>query len=369
VIPSCFPATTPALEMTDKLGLLKSLLAQPDRKILVTAYSGIGDAILAGPILRTLNRLYPGRVIYPENPALSLYQSLHVADLDNIATVGRELRRIIDFTPEELLTVLERYQVGVIFNLRRDRVKFKQRYTALAETINDAGLVLTDICEFVPIEEQGSIHTFDLCLDYFARFGLQLDQHRFGWLRESVMPAQPETVQQQDIAFYLGAGQSIKRMTVAFWRQLIKRLHESTKMTASLICGVTEEERVQGRELSAFLSADGIRHQVISQLSLPELARVVATFRLVVSCDTFMVHLAEALGVRVVGIYCATQPKVYGPYHKRNLYTDSSFYSICQFRNQIGNCDGWDIGCAGTPCKSFVDPEEVLHHVLESTPH
>src|SRR5690348_32220 len=101
--------------MSDKLRRLKSLLAQPERKILVTAYSGIGDAILAGPILRTLNRLYPGRIIYPENPALSLYRSLRVADLDDIGTVGRELRRIIDFTPEELLALLDRYNVGVIF--------------------------------------------------------------------------------------------------------------------------------------------------------------------------------------------------------------------------------------------------------------
>jgi Glycosyltransferase family 9 (heptosyltransferase) len=352
--------------MSDRLTLLKSLLAQPERKILVTAYAGIGDAILAGPILRTLNRLYPGRIVYPENPALSLYQSLRVADLDNIATVGRELRRIVDFTPEELLELMKRYRIGVIFNLRRDRVKFQQKYTALAESINGAGLALTDICEFASVEQQSRIHTFDLWLDYFARLGLELDQHRFGWLGESVMPEQLPLAQPGKIAFYLGAGQPIKRMTVAFWRQLINRIHQHTKITANLICGVTEEEHAQGRELAALLSADGICHQLISQLSLPELARVVMDFRLVVSGDTFMVHLAEALGVRVVGIYCATNPQVYGPYHKQNLYAKSSFYSVCEFRNQIGNCDGWDIGCAGTPCKCYVNPEEVTRHVLHS---
>ena len=47
---------------------------------------------------------------------------------------------------------------------------------------------------------------------------------------------------------------------------------------------------------------------------LEELARVFAGARSVVGLDTGLTHLAAALGVRTVGIYCGSDPALTGLY-------------------------------------------------------
>ena len=60
--------------------------------------------------------------------------------------------------------------------------------------------------------------------------------------------------------------------------------------------------------------ADAIGGDVAPQTNLRELAALLASARLVVGADTGPLHLAAALGTRVVGLYGPTDPKRNGPY-------------------------------------------------------
>lgn len=345
---------------------LEADLHVPEGNVLVSTYAGLGDAIICGPLLRSLSRYYPGRILYVENPVIDLYKALEVEGLCEIGVVGRKLRRFVDFTSEDLVAELRHHNINVVFNLRRDRVKFKGRYEEVARAVNKAGVRLTDVCESVGISEQTEIHTFDLCANYFRTLGLLIEQHRFGWLREGARFGDLWEKPSAGIGFFIGAGHPVKRMTAGFWRALINQLHGHCEEPAFVMCGISEEERDAGAHLSSLLDEDDVRHELISGLSLLALANMVCGMRLVVSCDTFMVHLAEALGVRVVSVHCSTDSVVYGPYHRLNTTVQSSYYAICPLHNQIGNCDGWDVGCADTPCKNFVSVSEVADRAFEA---
>jgi ADP-heptose:LPS heptosyltransferase len=334
-------------------------------RILVCAYTGIGDALICGPILRSLNKHFPGRILYPANPALKLYRELNIENLDQIEPIAHQLRRLVDFPPKTLIDVLKHQRVEVIFNLRRDRVR-DGRYEKLAAHVNQAGVYLTDICEMVSPAEQTQLHVFDLLSHYFARLGMTVETYQRGWLRESIRLSSWTPGTRTGLCFYLGAGHTIKRMTSAFWLSLIETICSKSDLSLSLVFGTSDDEISQGHELSTRLTARRVPHRVISGVSLIELTRLVAGFDLIVSCDTFMVHLAEALGIDVVGIYCSTNPTVYGPYLKQNLFVKSSFYAECPLHNQLGNCDGWDAGCTDTPCKDFVRVEDAAFAILES---
>lgn len=68
------------------------------------------------------------------------------------------------------------------------------------------------------------------------------------------------------------------------------------------------------RERSARLSA-GLRAAVVPPaLSLDDLAGLLAGARIVVGVDTGLTHLAAALGIPTIGIYCATDPAATGIY-------------------------------------------------------
>lgn len=59
-----------------------------------------------------------------------------------------------------------------------------------------------------------------------------------------------------------------------------------------------------------------------AQLGLEELAQLLAGASLVVAVDSGPIHLADALGVPVLGLYAATSALTYGPYSQRNRCID-----------------------------------------------
>jgi ADP-heptose:LPS heptosyltransferase len=61
------------------------------------------------------------------------------------------------------------------------------------------------------------------------------------------------------------------------------------------------------------VSASGPANPPVVSLSIPALAALLAQARLVVAGDTGPLHLAAALGTRVVGLYGATDPERNGP--------------------------------------------------------
>jgi len=98
-----------------------------------------------------------------------------------------------------------------------------------------------------------------------------------------------------------GAGKPQKLWPLDRWRQLAKQLGDS----AVAVWGPGEKEL-----------ARGIGCEVAPPTSLRELASVLQDARLVIGGDTGPLHLADALGTPVVGLYGPTNPKRNGPYRQ-----------------------------------------------------
>ncbi len=338
-------------------------------KILILPYPGIGDAILHGPLLQELNREFPRRLLYPENPAFTLFQELGTAELDEITLVPRRIRRLLDWDEHLLLAELKRLDVKTVLNLRRDRVKFGSRYQRAADIVGRAGVAISDVCEAVSLTYQGSVHTSQLLTDYFRSMNVNVEPPHFGWLRTGCsLPAPAFPVPPAAIAYFVGASQETKRLPLDFWLKVIKRITALSGRPALVMGGASEEELVFGRRLSAGLAVGETPHELVVGRSLPELASIAGRVSLIVSCDTFMVHLAEAVGTPVIGIYCSTDPRMYGPFHSPD-YVDGKFRSVCPLRNTIGNCDGWDVGCPQMSCKAFVRDEALVTLAMQKLGH
>ena len=70
--------------------------------------------------------------------------------------------------------------------------------------------------------------------------------------------------------------------------------------------------------LRAALEQQG--EQVIAEtpdMTLPQLSRLIATAKCVIAVDSGPIHMADARGVPVIGLYAATSAVTYGPYNQR----------------------------------------------------
>jgi heptosyltransferase-1 len=95
------------------------------------------------------------------------------------------------------------------------------------------------------------------------------------------------------------AGRSEKEWPIESFKELAKRIGPK----ALVIWGPGERER-----------AAQIGAELAPPTNLRELARVLRDASIVIGGDTGPLHLAAALGTRVVGLYGPTNPKRNGPY-------------------------------------------------------
>lgn len=73
------------------------------------------------------------------------------------------------------------------------------------------------------------------------------------------------------------------------------------------------------------LALEGEGHAVLQEdatADLSALARLLAGARLVIAVDSGPIHLADVLGVPVIGLYAATSAVTYGPYSQRGRCID-----------------------------------------------
>ena len=87
-----------------------------------------------------------------------------------------------------------------------------------------------------------------------------------------------------------------------------------TKRKPASVGEILVQEFMEPMGLTQGALAEAMGAELAPPTNLRELARLLRDARLVIGGDTGPVHLAAALGTRVVGLYGPTNPKRNGPY-------------------------------------------------------
>ncbi|HTE52789.1 MAG TPA: glycosyltransferase family 9 protein [Kofleriaceae bacterium] len=344
--------------MTGPLSIDRAL--QSGGGLYCAAYTGLGDALLLGPILRELSRRYPGRVFYPENPVLALYRRLGVPGLVDVQGSDPGLRRLLDPLDPALLAFLERHRIAAVLNFRRDLLQHGDAYRRGAALLAARGLHVSDLCSGTRASHHQTRHVAELAAEYAEGLGVSAPASP-GWLREAA--GLPRSPARGPVVLYAGAGQVHKRLGPAFWIRLAGLLHPHAAGRLVVLAGVTEPERRDGQAISDALRAAEVDHQLLVALDLFDVTTVLARAAVAVSCDTYLVHLCSALDVPLVGLYPATSAVMYGPHHPLAVSLSSPYYRRCPSRNAMGNCDAWEHGCDDTPCHDELSADDTAAHV------
>lgn len=139
-------------------------------------------------------------------------------------------------------------------------------------------------------------HALGYVLSGPVHYGIRAATQTFDWLT----PDRPHAV-------LLHATSAERKLwPEAQWIELGRRL-AAQAMTCVLPWGTADEH-----ERSIRLAQQIPQAVAPARLELPALAALLAQARIVVGTDTGLTHLAGALGVPVIGIYCATDPAATG---------------------------------------------------------
>ena len=111
------------------------------------------------------------------------------------------------------------------------------------------------------------------------------------------------------VAINPGASNRIKCWSTGHFAELADRLQRELKVTGLIVGG--GDERDLAEEICAAMETEPI--DLLGATTLPQLGALLRRCRLVVSGDTGPLHLATAVGTRVIGLFGAIEPLRTGP--------------------------------------------------------
>jgi lipopolysaccharide heptosyltransferase II len=152
------------------------------------------------------------------------------------------------------------------------------------------------------------------------------------------------------IAVNPGASTPYKQWPLSHWHALCGKLQESG---FSLVIVGGPKEAEAGSDLAAAFGSHTVN--LAGKTTLAELANTLAHCDLMVSADTGPLHVAAAVGTRVVALFGCTDPVRTGPYGKEHVALRELIACSPCFRNPT--CNG------AVDCMRLLDPDRVYKEI------
>lgn len=294
-------------------------------KVLLIKTSSLGDVVHNLPVVTDIRRRFPdARIDWAVEEAYAPLVRLNPS-VEAIITVAIRRWRT---RPLELSTWSE---IGAMRRLLR-----RDRYDAVIDT---QGLIKSAL---LARAARGQHHGYDQASAregfaarlYDVTHDIARDQHavvRNRLLVGSALGYRPDGPAEYGVRDAAGAGdggryavilhatsRADKLWPVEHWVGIGRNLEDSGLQI--VIPWGSEDERKRSEKLAAGLQ----RARVPPLAPLAEVARLLAGAAVVLGVDTGLTHLAAALGVPVIALYCGTDPAltgVYGAARARNLGT------------------------------------------------
>ncbi len=279
------------------------------RKILVLRLSSIGDIVLTTPVLRALRRRFPrARIDYlvkaryaqllSENPHLDRVLCFpDTAGLPELWDTLRRLRRerydlLVDLH-KNWRTAMLRMGTGAAERLAYRKYALRRAFYVLSKkpSFGLPGAVDRYFEAVVGLGVEDDGRGLELHVGSSTQRLTEAKLHRLGWSGTRA------------IALVPGAGYFTKRWPAERYAQLADRL--ATRFGCQIFVLGDQEDRLPAALIAGRLDGDAVV-DLSSHLSLAESAAALRCCDLVVANDTGLMHMAAALGKKLVAIFGST---------------------------------------------------------------
>ncbi|MER7755160.1 glycosyltransferase family 9 protein [Kitasatospora sp. NPDC097643] len=337
------------------------------RRALIVLNAGLGNWIIAAPVIRQLLDQQPGfrySLIASTGPQATLPEPWRLPG--EIEPSPPALwRRFSPDHHEAVLSHLHTHGLDLLINLRKEDPALDGNYFAFRDKARNAGVECWDLHELGAASQARPIG--DQICDLLRLHGVPLLPSPPAWLA-----SERTTATAPVIGLFLGASKGVKRWSTRSWVDAVHRIAAAhPDDTIQLTTGTSTDER---RQLTLVL-AECADLPSVSAVELPgrqALFDWLAGLTGLVTLDTAAAHLAAALGCPTVGLYFSTLGSVWGPRAAPGLFEtlQSGIGTRCRAMKVDGTCGRLALGCPA-PCRRGVTAEAVatsLGRVLTQQP-
>ncbi len=333
------------------------------KKILIILLGALGDVTRALSLAVRIKRYMPNvELSWAIEPKSEGMVENH-PDIDRIFVFDRPkgLSAYRSFVKE-----LQQEKFDIVLDLQRH---FKSGVTSyLTKAQRRIGFHKKNAKEFnwlFNTETIDKVENFSAKIEHYQKFGDVLEIPRMEKLEFSISPTEEELKKiksiigndegdktKNKVALVLGSTWESRFWFVEHYVNLIKILNERYNMKVLLIGA--QSERSFAEEIMVKLEP-GMFTNLVGKTSLKELKAVFSSVKLVIGSDSGPMHIAAALGVRVISLWGSTSPKRSAPYGSEDLVLESHVScSPCYLRV----CPG-----LGRRCMFEIGPQAVLAKV------
>ncbi len=315
------------------------------KKALIVNHIGVGNGLMVVPLLKTLEISFPKvKYYYVDNPFFEIKYFKEKAGLKNLdGSFDITWRSFPRKKWPAIIKFIEKNDIDTIINFRNEGPNYDKDYFAFREKYKDK--VKCWNLDFDAISSRKiNKNIIDDSLQMLKRSGCDIAKFEPHWLNKKLYGNTPYP----KILFYVGSSQKSKRWGIDNWVGLSSKIcKDIPSISLSLIGGITPKEQAD-MCLTVNRVIKKCKNNHISFSVSKELVKIMHIFSeqdIIVSNDTFAIHLASALNIPTIGLYFSTDPKIWGGLSDE-FYSIKSTVKCDGIKKNIGNCIHFESGCS-----------------------
>jgi ADP-heptose:LPS heptosyltransferase len=320
---------------------------------LIVLNSGLGNNVLAGPVLAGLESVHADLrydVVALPTGLDVITGELGLRGWESVLPV--RWRRFAPIDQSDMLAHIELNAVEVVVNLRRQERSADSDYIAFRRRAHARGVECWDLHELG--RQDAPTHITTQVRRLLRLHGIELPAADERWL------AHHRSAPRRDVVgLFVGASVGVKRWTVCRWAETAMALAYELGVRIELAAGPSAAERRLLAAVAAEMGADSAATVKVD--SIRGLIDWVAGVGVLVSGDTAAAHLAAAIGTPVLSLHFSTLADIWrpGPGAHTAVALQSPIGASCRLMQSNGTCKRTYLGCFA-PCRGAVAPSAVV---------
>lgn len=315
------------------------------KKALIVNHIGVGNGLMVVPLLKTLEVSFPkAKYYYVDNSFFEIKYFKEKARLKNLDGYFDIIWR--SFPRKKWIAIIkfiEKNNIDTIINFRNEGPNYDKDYFAFREKYKDK--VKCWNLDFDAISSRKiNKNIINDSLQMLKRLGCDITKFEPHWLNKKPHGNTPYP----KILFYVGSSQKSKRWDIGNWVGLSSKIcKDIPSISLSLVGGITSKEQAD-MCLTVNRVIKKCKNNHISFSVSKDLVKIMHIFSeqdIIVSNDTFAIHLASALNMPTIGLYFSTDPVIWGGLSDE-FYPVKSTVKCDGVKKNTGNCIHFESGCS-----------------------
>lgn len=320
---------------------------------LILKPGAIGDLLQLTPVIRQIKKAYPNSkisILVSNSATKSLFVNNPYIDKINIYDKKGEHKKFRDFLT--LCKEIKKVKFDVVLNFQRSNLKLwlmtlllKPSMIAVYNKDESKHAVLNHLETLTKLNI--AIEPDDLNLELF----LDDDSERFADKFFEVNKLNDKTV----IALNPGASHKVNRWPAKYFSELAQMIENQLKARCIIIGG--REDTYLAEEINKNTSSSLIN--LAGKINLLQLGAILKRCKVLITGDTGPMHIATAVGTKVIALFGAADPKRTGPVGKSHIVLQAKDVKCLPCRKRVCNNSHY------LECMEKITPNDVFEKILE----